>query len=79
MVSSIINEFDLPKDETLTGTTLWVRVSLGVIAMKRYSTFPKASELEPHHQMQFSVILRTSLCSRCILVSYHMALELNKP
>ena len=28
--------------------------------MKRYSTLPKAPELpEPHHQMQFSIIIRT--------------------
>ena len=34
-------------------------VDLGVIAMKGDSTFPIASELEPHHQMQFNVIPRT--------------------
>ena len=28
-----------------------VSVNLGVMTMKRYFTFPKASELEPHHQM----------------------------
>ena len=26
-------------------------VNLGVIAMKEYSIFPRAPELEPHHQM----------------------------
>ena len=36
-----------------------VRVDLGVIAMKRYSTFSKALELELNHQIQFSVISRT--------------------
>ena len=31
---------------------LWVRVDLGAIAKKRYSTFPKVPELlEPHHQI----------------------------
>ena len=30
---------------------LRVRVELGVIEMKRYSIFPKALGLEPHHQM----------------------------
>ena len=31
---------------------LWDRVNLGVIAMKGYSTFPKAPALlEPHHQI----------------------------
>ena len=38
---------------------LWVRVDLGVMAMKAYSTFPNASGLELHHQMEFSVISRT--------------------
>ena len=28
-----------------------VRVDLGVMAMKRFSIFFKALELEPHHQM----------------------------
>ena len=36
-------------------------VNLGVKAMKEYSTFPRALELEPHHQIQFNVILRTLL------------------
>ena len=35
---------------------LQVRVDLGVMAMKEYSTFPKAAELERHHQVRFSVI-----------------------
>ena len=29
------------------------------MAMKEYSTFPKASGVEPHHQVQFSVICKT--------------------
>ena len=37
---------------------LRVRVDQGVMAMKMYSTFPKAVGLEPQHQMQFSVISR---------------------
>ena len=36
-----------------------IRVDLGVMEMKEYSTFPKAPELEPDHQMRFSVIYRT--------------------
>ena len=28
------------------------------MAMKGYSTFPKAPGLEPHHQMQFNLMLR---------------------
>ena len=30
----------------------------GVIAIKRYSTLPRSPELEPHNQLQFSVIPR---------------------
>ena len=30
---------------------LWVKVDLGVMAMKGYSSFPKGPELEPHHQI----------------------------
>ena len=30
---------------------LWVKVDLGVMAMKEYSTFPKIPGLESHHQM----------------------------
>ena len=33
---------------------LWVRVDLGVMAMKGYSSFQRSSELELHHWMQFS-------------------------
>ena len=36
-----------------------VRVDLGLIAINWYSTFPSALWLEPHYQMQFSVILWT--------------------
>ena len=35
---------------------LGVRVDLGAMAVKGYSTLPKDPEQEPHHQMQFSVI-----------------------
>ena len=41
-----------------------IRVNLGVIAIKGYSTFPRAPEIEPHHQVQFSVILRTLASGR---------------
>ena len=36
-------------------------VNLGVIAMKGYPTLLRSLELEPQHQMQFSVIPRTHL------------------
>ena len=39
--------------------TLWVQVDLGVMPMKEYSPFSKASGLEAHYQMQFSVISKT--------------------
>ena len=37
---------------------LWIKVDLGVMAMKGYFTFSKAPGLKPHHQMQFSAIPR---------------------
>ena len=40
---------------------LWVKVDQGVMAIKGYSTLPKASGLDPYYWMQFSNILRTSL------------------
>ena len=38
--------------------TLWARMNQGVMAMKGNATLPKSSELESHHQMQFSIILK---------------------
>ena len=38
--------------------SLRARVDLRAIAMKKQSTFPKAPGLEPHHQIQFTVIYR---------------------
>ena len=35
---------------------LWVKVDLRVMAMKRYYTFLRSLELEPHYQVQFSAI-----------------------
>ena len=43
---------------------LWVRVDRRAMAMKEYSTFPKAPRLQPHHQMQFCVISRTLVVER---------------
>ena len=45
---------------------IFIRVDLGVMAMKRYSTFSKTSELEPHHQMQFNVICKTLVGGRSV-------------
>ena len=36
-------------------------MDLRIMAMKRYLTFIRAPELEPHHQMQFTIIPRTTL------------------
>ena len=38
-----------------------IKVDLGVMTMNEYSTHPRSRELEPHHQMQFNVLLRTLL------------------
>ena len=38
-----------------------VRVGLGVMAVKGYSTLPKSSELEPRHQMRFCILPKTTL------------------
>ena len=38
-----------------------VSINLGVMPMMGCSTFSKSPELEPHHQMQFSVISRKHL------------------
>ena len=35
---------------------LKIKVDLGIMAMKGYSTLPRSPELEPHHQMLFSII-----------------------
>ena len=53
-------------DETLTGTAHWIRVNLGIMALKGYSTLSRSPELEPHHQMLFSVIFRHSLQCGCL-------------
>ena len=37
---------------------LQVRVDLRAVVMKGYSTFSEVPKLEPHHQIQFSVISR---------------------
>ena len=50
-------------DGTLTGTTIMLRVGMGVMAMKGYSTFSKAPGREIHIQIQFSVIYRTLVLS----------------
>ena len=36
------------------------KVNMGVMLMKGESTLPRTSDLDPHNQMHFSVITRTS-------------------
>ena len=54
MVSNISNEeivlFDLQM-RSYQVLPLQISVDQGIMAMKGYSTFPKASEVEPHNQM----------------------------
>ena len=37
----------------------WFKVDLRVMAMKEYTTFLRSPEVDPHHQMRFSVISKT--------------------
>ena len=46
------NRLESPLDRTLSGATTWARVDLEAMAMKGYSTFPKAPLLlESCHQI----------------------------
>ena len=38
---------------------LWVRVDLGAMSMKEYSTHPRTPEPEANHWIQLSIISRT--------------------
>ena len=42
----------------------WIRVNLGVIAMKGYTTISRAPELGPYNQMHFSVTLEAPFGAR---------------
>ena len=53
--------------ESLWVLKIRVTADLEVVAMKGYPTFYKAFELEPHHQMQFSVIKRTLVVGRVLI------------
>ena len=39
--------------------TLWIRVDMGVMAVKGYSILPASPKLEPYHQIQLRIIPRT--------------------
>ena len=56
-----------------------VRVDLGVIAMKEYSTFPKAPRLEPHHQMVYFYIQDTYGKSLTLLQRYSKCILQSQP
>ena len=56
-------------DGALTGTTRQSRVDLGVMTMKGYTTLQMSPELEPQHQIHFSVIPRISLFAILSLVN----------
>ena len=44
-------------DGILTGTASWIRVNLGFMTMKIYSTLLRFLEVEPYHQI-YSTLLR---------------------
>ena len=50
------NNFQITRAQT--GTTTPGREDLGLMAIKEYSTFSRFLRVEPHHQIQFSVIAR---------------------
>ena len=64
------------KPKQPTNLQIWVRVNLGVMAIKVYSAFLKALGLEPYYQMQFSFLswihiegaglIPLQRCSQCI-------------
>ena len=54
----MIKQFYLPIDWTLTGSTSLDSIDPRVMPMKMYSAFLKVPGLEPHHQLQFSVMPR---------------------
>ena len=63
-------------DRTLIVISTQVRVDLGVMERKDYSTLPTAMELKPHYQMQFDVIPRVlPFCREC---SQHILRSTNR-
>ena len=70
MVLSNTNNFQIGLLNPTKGAKLVLpvplRVDLEVMAMKEYSIFSRSPKLEPHHQMQFSIIpLFILLCISC--------------
>ena len=58
-IQVILNRSICPTDWTLTGTAAPGQSRSGCNDHER--VLPEASELEPHHQMQFSVLFRTPI------------------
>ena len=58
ILGKLLNSFIWPIDETLTGTRTPGQSWPGCNGKKKYLIFLKTPGLEPHHQVQFSVILR---------------------
>ena len=58
----MLNNFQIDLFESLMGpsqqVSLYIRADLEVMAMNKYFTNPRPPELEPHHQMQFCIILQ---------------------
>ena len=70
VLTNVINfETDLFNQESLPKQLLqiWVTIVLGIMTLKGYSIHAWALELEPHHQIQLSVLLMTPY----FVVSYH--------
>ena len=58
---SVWKSFCVVSWEIIFKQVLKLPVRVGEMAMNRYFTFPRYSELEPHHHMRFNVIPSTPL------------------
>ena len=71
LLSNLGHSFYLMHIRAKQVLSLQVRVNLGVMLMKRYSTFTKSQETESHDQMHFSIKPRTLL----LFVPYGIPLQ----
>ena len=58
-IQIILNRFIFPINSTLTGVTTQYLNRPKIMVIMGYSILLRSPELEPHQQMQFSVILGT--------------------
>ena len=72
----MIEQFYLTIDGTITGSIKLNQSQTGSNS-KSYSTFPKAPEQKPHHQMLFNVIPRTLIGG--VLLSYWCRRRIQQP